>query len=134
MQKEKVLEANRRFYTALENLDLEAMDSVWLHEEWVKCVHPGWELLEGWEEVRESWARIFASTQRMQVVISNITVEGENRFAWVCCIEQVTSSYERGFDTALVQATNIFVQQDGDWLMVHHHASPLPRQDKETVQ
>lgn len=134
MQKEKVLEANRRFYAALENLDLEAMDSVWLHEEWVKCVHPGWELLEGWEEVRESWARIFASTQRMQVVISNITVEVENRFAWVCCIEQVTSTYERGFDTALVQATNIFVQQDGDWLMVHHHASPIPRQDKETVQ
>ncbi|MCH7766008.1 MAG: hypothetical protein IH916_05570, partial [Acidobacteria bacterium] len=39
---EKVLAANRRFYTAMDSLDLEGMEAVWLHADWVKCVHPGW--------------------------------------------------------------------------------------------
>ncbi|MFQ5664382.1 MAG: nuclear transport factor 2 family protein [Terriglobia bacterium] len=131
---EKVLAANRRFYTALENLDLEAMDAVWLHEDWVACVHPGWELLESWEEIRESWQRIFENTRRMKVGISHLNVRVEAGTAWVNCIEQVTSSFETGFSTAWVQATNIYVNRNADWLLVHHHASPLPRAEEETVQ
>ncbi|MFQ5816801.1 MAG: nuclear transport factor 2 family protein [Terriglobia bacterium] len=134
MQEEKVLKANQRFYAALESLDLEAMEAVWLHEDWVKCVHPGWALLEGWEEIGESWSRIFSNTERMRVVIGNVSVKVENRMAWVCCVEQITSTFERGFDTAWVQATNMFVEREGTWLMVHHHTSPIPRQEEETVQ
>ena len=80
---EKVLAANRRFYTAMDSLDLEGMEAVWLHADWVKCVHPGWELLEGWEEVRESWKRIFANTQRMQVIVSDVQVQVDGALAWV---------------------------------------------------
>ncbi|MFQ5927475.1 MAG: nuclear transport factor 2 family protein [Terriglobia bacterium] len=133
MQEERVLEANQRFYEALEKLDLAAMEAVWLHEGWVKCVHPGWELLEGWEEIRESWSRIFAHTRRMRVGLGSVSVKMEERIAWVCCLEQITSSFERGFDTAWAQATNIFVEREGRWLMVHHHASPIPRPEAETV-
>jgi len=53
-----VLEANRRFYEAFESLDIERMAAVWLREDWAECVHPGWELLRGWEEIRDSWVRI----------------------------------------------------------------------------
>ncbi|MDQ3011608.1 MAG: nuclear transport factor 2 family protein, partial [Acidobacteriota bacterium] len=38
-----VKEANERFYRALENADLHAMAAIWLHDTWVKCVHPGWD-------------------------------------------------------------------------------------------
>ena len=131
---EKVLAANQRFYAALENLDLETMDAVWLHEDWVRCVHPGWELLEGWEEVRESWQRIFENTRRMKVGVSDVIVHIEAGTAWVNCVEQVTSSFATGFSTAWVQATNIYVERNGDWLLVHHHASPLPREEQGTVQ
>lgn len=131
---EQVLAANQRFYAALENLNLEAMEAVWLHEEWVACVHPGWELLEGWEDVRESWRRIFENTRRMKVVISNVSVRVEAGIGWVNCVEQVTSSFETGFSTAWVQATNIYVERDGNWRLVHHHASPIPRAEEETVQ
>ncbi len=130
----KVLAANQRFYQALETLDLDLMDAVWLHEDWVACVHPGWELLESWEEIRESWQRIFANTRRMKVAVTNLSVRLLGSTAWVNCIEQVTSSFETGFSTAWVQATNIYVEQNGDWRLVHHHASPLPRDDEETVQ
>ncbi|MFQ5777100.1 MAG: nuclear transport factor 2 family protein [Terriglobia bacterium] len=133
-EEEKVFVANQRFYTALETLDLEAMDAVWLHEDWVMCVHPGWELLEGWEQVRESWQRIFENTRRMQVNISNVIVRVENGTAWVNCVEQVTSSFETGFSTAWVQATNIYVKRGDRWPMVHHHASPISREEEETIQ
>ena len=48
---QEVLAANRAFYHALQSLDLEQMKAVWLHEDWVECLHPGWELRVGWEEV-----------------------------------------------------------------------------------
>ena len=131
---EKVLAANQRFYSALERLDLEAMEAVWLHEGWVACVHPGWELLVGWDEVQESWRRIFENTRRMQVGISDVTVRVEGGTAWVNCVEQVTSSFETGFSTAWVHATSIYVKRDGECWLVPHHASPIPHAEDETVQ
>lgn len=131
---EKVLAANRRFYEALERLDLEAMDAVWVHEESAGCVHPGWELLSGWDEIRESWRRIFENTRRMKVGITDVTLRVEGDAAWVHCVEQVTSSFDTGFSTAWVQATNLFVKREGEWRLALHHSSPLPRADEETVQ
>lgn len=131
---EKVLAANRRFYAAMDSLDLEEMEAVWLHADWVKCVHPGWELLKGWDEVRASWQRIFENTQRMQVIVSDLEVQVDGNIAWVVDVEEVTSSFESGFSTAWVQATNLYVERNGEWYMVHHHASPIPRTEEETVQ
>ena len=37
--------ANLAFYRAFEALDIEAMHLVWLDDDCIKCVHPGWELL-----------------------------------------------------------------------------------------
>ena len=131
---EEVLAANQRFYAALESLSLEAMDAIWLHEDWVACVHPGWELLEGWEPIRESWERIFENTRRMKVGVSNLSVRVEAETAWVKCVEQVTSSFDTGFSTAWVQATNIYVRRNGQWRLAHHHASSISRAEEETVQ
>ncbi len=123
---QEVLAVNRAFYEALQDLDLEAMDAVWWHEEWVKCIHPGGDLLQGWEEVRESWASIFTSTRYMRVSISQPRVQVIGDAAWVCCTENVTTTFETGFATALVETTNLYVRRQGRWRMVHHHASPLP--------
>lgn len=133
-EEERVLAANQRFYAALERLDLEAMEEVWLHSDWVRCVHPGWEMLEGWEEVRESWERIFENTRLMRVLVSEVRLHVEEHTAWVVCVVNVTSSYETGFEQVSVQATNLFVLSDGQWRMVHHHASPLPPRRPATVQ
>ena len=140
-----VRQANRKFYQAFAALSLEQMDEVWLHEDWIECVHPGWDLLLGWEEVRESWARIFAGTQRMKIEITSVWVRVEGGVAWVACTEQVTSSFEKGFDQALIQATNLFVLREvpeespaartgSVWKMVAHHASPLPAGQPPTLQ
>lgn len=132
-----VREANHRFYRAFASLDIEQMAEVWLQEDWVECVHPGWDLLLGWDEVRESWTGIFSHTQRVRVELSSEWVRVEGDVAWIACTEHLTSTFETGFDQSLLQATNIFVRRarspdksgrgGGDrWLMVAHHASPLP--------
>ena len=122
----EVLACSRAFYRALESLDLEAMEAVWCHEEWVSCLHPGRESMQGWDEVRASWSNIFHTTEQMRVKVSRARVRVEGDTAWVCCLEDVTCSYEDGFETALLEATNIFVRREGKWRLAHRHPTVLP--------
>ena len=122
---EEVLTANRMFYAALHALDISQMAQVWWHADWVRCLHPGWELLMGWNEVRGSWEEIFRSTEQMMVSISRPLVHVAGDVAWVSCLENVTTAYQNDISSALVEATNIFQRRQGRWLMVHHHTTPL---------
>ncbi|HXG91205.1 MAG TPA: nuclear transport factor 2 family protein [Blastocatellia bacterium] len=121
-----VEQANAAFYRALESAIIERMEEVWAHEDWIRCVHPGWDLLNGWPRVRESWEMIFQSGQKMRASPSEVSVHIEGDFAWVTCIENITVFNDTSFDSAQAVATNLFIQRAGRWLMVLHHASPIP--------
>src|SRR5271163_3091276 len=133
-EEEAVRAANNRFYAAFESLDLAEMEAVWAHDEEVQCVHPGWDLLLGWDEVRERWARLFANARRVRIALSSVWVRIEGNVGWVACTEHVTTAFADGFDDSMVQATNIFVLREEGWLLVAHHASPLPNPAHSTVQ
>lgn len=136
-EEEGVLQANENFYRALQELSLESMEAVWLPEDWVRCVHPGWEALEGWDSVRESFQQIFANTQYMRIVVGVQAMRIEQAVAWVCCTERISSAADGRFDSAFVQATNIFHRRNGSWLLVLHHASHRPEPEQtpgEVVQ
>jgi ketosteroid isomerase-like protein len=122
---EEVLNANRTFYSALHSLDISLMAQVWAHEDWIRCLHPGWDLLVGWDEVQRSWREIFKSTDQMMVSISRTLVHVAGDVAWVSCLENVTSASQNDFSSALVEATNIFQRRQARWLLVHHHTTPL---------
>jgi ketosteroid isomerase-like protein len=122
---EEVLSANRTFYAALHSLDLSQMAQVWSHEDWIRCIHPGWDLLVGWDEVQGSWQEIFSSTDQMMVSISRTLVHVAGDTAWVSCLENVTTAFRNQFNSVLVEATNIFQRCQGRWLLVHHHTTPL---------
>ena len=63
--------------TADERGDLEAMMEVWAEDEEIVCVHPGGPRIAGFEQVRESWAKILASGQRLKVRLSDpVYVQG----------------------------------------------------------
>jgi ketosteroid isomerase-like protein len=121
-----VKEANKEFYKALESGSIEKMDAVWLHEEWVRCVHPGWDMVKGWSHVRDTWDKIFEGKQKMRVSPENLSVQMHGDFSWVTCTENITVVYEASFDTVQAVATNLFIYKDGRWLMAHHHASSIP--------
>lgn len=115
--------ANARFYRAFEALDLAAMDAVWAHGEHVRCVHPGWPLLCGWEAVRESWRRIFDTTEEMRFTLSEVNVNVSGDLAWVTGIENILSEVGGRVSVTAILATNLFERDGGGWRLIHHHAS-----------
>jgi ketosteroid isomerase-like protein len=117
---------NERFYKALEELDLEEMQRLWLHEPWVRCIHPGWDVLVGWEQVRESLEQIFASTGWMRVTPTECNIHVFGDVGMVACAENITASRDSDVGVAVAQATNLFRRTPEGWRMFHHHASPAP--------
>jgi len=117
-----VEEANARFYRAFQALDVGEMDRVWVHADRVRCVHPGWPLLRGWDEVRQSWQTIFTNTAEMRFTLSDVTVHVGGDVAWVTCTENILSDVGGRVSATAILATNVFERADG-WRLVHHHAS-----------
>ena len=120
-------DAENAFYEALERGDLEGMMAVWSEDEDIVCVHPIGPRLSGQDQVRESWAKIFAGgtgprvhiTQQVAVtgmmiavhsVHENFTIEGDARAQ------------------APIIATNVYLRTAAGWRMIVHHASPAPAQ------
>jgi hypothetical protein len=127
-EREAVQRANESFYRCIEALDLDAMDRLWLHDEWVRCVHPGWDVLVGWSAVRRSWQTIFANTQWMRIVPTNVDVVVFDDVAIVSCAENMTAADGAEVGVAVAQATNLFRNTAAGWRMIHHHASGVPVQ------
>lgn len=116
-----VLAANQSFYDAHEARDLDAMAALWSSGGDVVCVHPGWPILRGAEQVLASWRAIFAGPGRNQFILTNLSVDVGGDVAWVTLEENLV---DRG-STAAIVATNVFRRTDGAWRMVAHHASPV---------
>lgn len=120
-----VRQANYAFYDAFSSLSIVEMSKIWLRDDSVKCVHPGWSLLRGWPDVMRSWEDIFDNATMMQFSITDDEiVVGENH-AWVTCTEHITSVGDGRVSEGRVQATNVYRLEDGLWMMVHHHGSPV---------
>ena len=118
-----VEETNARFYRAFETLDIAEMDRVWVQGEHVRCVHPGWPLLCGWEAVRTSWQTIFANTEEMRFTLTDVTVNAGEELAWVTCTENILSEVNGRVTVTAILATNLFERGADGWRLVHHHGS-----------
>ncbi|PYS15349.1 MAG: DUF4440 domain-containing protein [Acidobacteria bacterium] len=124
---EQVVEANLKFYFALESQDIDLMDEVWATDASAICVHPGWTRLAGWENIRASWEQMFRNTNSiMRIDVSEVSVEVQGSTAWVSCLESITTANSDRVRRAQAYATNVFVFEDDRWLLVLHHASIIP--------
>jgi len=128
----QLVEANRRFYAAFESLDPAEMDAVWSHGDHVRCIHPGWCLLSGWDAVRQSWHAIFKGTREMRFSISDVDAHVDGDSGWVTCTENILSEARGQVAVTSLVATNVFARRGGEWLMVHHHASHVVSGDPGT--
>lgn len=129
--REEVLRVNERFYIALGTRDLELMDSVWVRESRAGCVHPGWIMMKGWDALRQSWENVFDPRDQLDVELANVSVEVRGNVAWVTCIQKLIYKSRTPVGINISQSTNIFEKHDSGWLMVLHHASPIPIADLE---
>jgi ketosteroid isomerase-like protein len=121
----EVEEANARFYRAFEALDATQMSRVWAHGDHVRCIHPGWCLLSGWEAVLQSWEAIFRNSGEMRFSIGDVDVHVDGDLAWVTCTENILSHARDQISVATLLATNVFEREGDEWRLIHHHASPM---------
>src|SRR5262247_2489814 len=63
-------DAENAFYEALERCDLEGMMAVWAEDEDIFCVHPAGTRLAGQDQVRASWAQLFAGGAHARVQVT----------------------------------------------------------------
>ncbi len=123
-EQEEVAQANLEFYRAFESLDINKMEKVWLNESYVRCIHPGWALLTGWDNVITSWRNIFQNTKEMHFRLTEVTVHVRGSLAWLTLYENITSRVGEDNAAGVILTTNVFEKWDGKWWIIHHHGGP----------
>jgi ketosteroid isomerase-like protein len=112
-----VLAANEAFYRAFAGKDLPAMDALWARSAPVACIHPLGELLTEREGIMDTWRGILQNPEQPRVVGASEQVTLVGDLAFVVGREFVAGS--------AIVVTNIFVREDREWRMAHHHSSPM---------
>lgn len=123
---DRVIQANEAFYEAFRSRDVEAMRALWSSRQLVACIHPGWQILYGREEVMASWDAILAGDRSPRVECDDARAFVYGDAAFVTCTEKLP-------ETELV-ATNVFAREGDVWKMVHHQAAPFQRRVAPTSQ
>ena len=114
--REALLFANEAFYLAFADRDMEAMEAAWSATAPVACIHPGWGVLTGRDEVLESWAAIIANPDSPTIRVHAPEPHLYGNVGFVVCYEEIAGQY--------LIATNIFIRDGSVWRMVHHQAGP----------
>ena len=116
-----MLAANERFYAAFEARDMDAMSSLWSHDDHVVCTHPGWSTLRGWAAIASSWFALFQGPAAIQFILTDVHVALAGDVGWVSLDENVIGQQLGG----TVAALNVFVRSADGWQMVAHHGSSV---------
>ena len=124
---ETVLEVNQAFYEAFSQRDIKKMNLIWWQGTTSLCIHPGSEVLIGWETIQASWESIFRNTNSLEISIEPIKVELDRAIAHVIVRETVLQSSRGQKLKAQSLATNIFQKMAQKWYLIHHHGSPIMR-------
>ena len=122
-EREAVLAANRAFYRAFAERDVEAMGQIWAQSGAVICLHPGQGPLHGRAEVIASWRAILRHPESPKVRCIGEWVVGRTGLAIVVCREILPEGQ--------LMATNTFARQGDGWRMVGHHSGPVPPVEPE---
>ncbi|CAM9599229.1 unnamed protein product [Chrysoparadoxa australica] len=130
-----VLSANAGFYAAFTERDANLMASLWLESESVMCVHPGKKPAIGYRDVVANWKSLFGSSdtnfKASMISAKNIKVHVRGTTALVSCTEEVALKAQPSKTLQALTATNVYQKSDGQWWIVHHHASEASSSDSQ---
>ena len=125
--KDDIIKVNQAFYRSFEKKDIDAMSNIWSQGTGSICIHPGWDVLRGWQEIRKSWEKIFKNTNYIEINLDIISIEIRHELAYIVLIENIMQVATGRRIEAKSIATNILEFMGGKWYFVSHHASPILR-------
>jgi ketosteroid isomerase-like protein len=125
----RVATANEAFDAALSRRDRAAVEAAWVRDGTVVAAHPrSPAVIVGWEAVQKSWEGAFTSFPELSVTLARPEVRVAGDVAWVVGVEQVKGRTPAGEIVEFsAMTTNIYERRNGQWLMVHHQATPIPK-------
>jgi len=118
-----VLAANLEFYRAFTARDRAAMNALWARRAPVACLHPGWTALTDRDAIIQSWEGILSSPDAPRIACFDEQVLLYGDVALVLCEEEL--------DGGTLAASNLFIREDGEWRIAHHHAGQIVRRHAE---
>jgi ketosteroid isomerase-like protein len=118
-----VLAANLQFYHAFTARDLAAMDALWARQAPVACLHPGWTALTDRDAIMASWEGILSNPDAPRIACFDEQVFLHSDVALVLCEEEL--------EGGSLAASNLFVREDNEWRIAHHHAGQIVRRHAE---
>lgn len=113
--------AERAFYAALADGDLDRMMALWADDDAAICNHPGGPRLIGRESIRESFRAIFEGGG-VRVAVAAVHAWRNGDVAVHSLIERIAVEGRGGAEVVEVVATNVFVRSGGGWRILVHHA------------
>jgi uncharacterized protein (TIGR02246 family) len=113
--------AERAFYSALADADLDRMMALWADDDAAVCNHPGGPRLIGRDAIRASFREIF-SGGGVRVSVVGVHAWRTPDVAVHSLIERIAVEGRGASETVDVVATNVFVRSAGGWRILVHHA------------
>lgn len=124
---QQLLATNEAFYRAFEKQNIDSLAEIWSQGSATVCIHPGRDALQGWENIRSSWVKIFKNTNYIEIETEIIRAEVSGNLGYVLLIEKLSQVVRGRKIEAIAIATNIFEYMGGQWYLIHHHGSPIMR-------
>ena len=126
---DQVREASTALYASLSSLDLGPVERFWAHDSYVRYIGPTNKAVAvGWDEVKKAIEAGNAALSARKVVLTQAHIQINGRLAWEVGIEMTQRTLKNG-EVLNTQnfVTNIYENTNGEWLMVTHHASAMPK-------
>ena len=126
---EAVKAANAAFYAALSARDVKKMEALWADKPYVVNMGPRIKTFAvGHDEaVAKWWPAAFEFFQELNVTMTTAQVQANGKVAWVVGNESATGVTKNGPVKFTTFVTNIYEKEGDRWLMVSHHAQPIPQ-------
>ena len=150
---------NNEFYKAFTTQNYRLMTKLWLKDDAISCIQPGHpDILVGYEKVMKIWMGVLApKSSWVKVTPEECSVVVKGNTAIATCYERISQDPTgirgtlanggplimnsgnsiksekniKGGQEQRLFATKIFVKQDGQWYVVHHHATYLKKQERK---
>lgn len=116
--------ANDSLYAALNAMftgNLEPMNAVWSHGDYVTDMGPFGGRLTGWEAVGTEFKKEAAMKLGGKIVCRDLHVYAGTDMGYTVCVEEGENMSAEGKPVMVShRATNIFHLENGQWKLVHH--------------
>lgn len=112
-----IIAANAAFYAAFSAGTVEELAQLWMDDDDISCIHPGWPAIIGRAAVIGSWRDILSSPNRPDITCREpyAIVSGDS--AYVLCVEII--------GPLALAASNHFRRVGDAWRLIHHQSSQI---------